>query len=531
MKSEKSEKTEKYYKILLLGDGNVGKSSLYTKYLTGEFPTENTDNKSFKNQKITISIKGEPVNLQLYDPPQNHDKYKSFMSIYMKINSIIVLFDITKKESFENVFNKWIPNFFNCKLIKNTQKISVIVLGNFADLDSKREVSKEEIQNRLIEIMKYTNKFIYKEISVKNDNITFTFNKIVTFMIKSGEICDEIKIPEKKVKAPKPLDKNLIKKAKNNINCKVILLGDAKVGKTSIINRYIDNSFSEEYIQTISDDNKIKEIFFSSETIRKFFEENGEKFSKIPKELYEEDTIIQMELFDNPGQEDVHNFNRSYYKHATCCILVFDLCDRITFEQVINWRNNFLQYLKIISIPNEYDNRYYDIIDEIPFILLGNKSDKRDKEITEEEIEEFMQENKNEIISYREISVKENRGIKEVFENVCKYCFEFKIKETYDINNLLEEDEGNNEYSSNEIKERNTLNENISNINDFKKDDDEEEFDIFGRSKKDRLKAEKEENERKEIDDTELLEQEERDRKEREEKERKEREEKKEEKK
>ena len=85
-------------------------------------------------------------------------------------------------------------NFFNCKLIKNSQIITVIVLGNFADLDSKREVSKKEIQKRLIELMQYTNKFIYKEISIKNDNITFIFNKIVTFMIKSGEICDQVKI-------------------------------------------------------------------------------------------------------------------------------------------------------------------------------------------------------------------------------------------------------------------------------------------------------------------------------------------------
>ena len=117
-----------------------------------------------------------------------------------------------------------------------------------------------------------------------------------------------------------------------------------KEGKTSIINRYIDNEFSEEYIQTISDENRTKDIFFSSRQIHESHKgmKKEEILKKIPKELYEEDAVIQMDLYDNPGSEEVHNFNRNYYKYANCCILVFDLCDRITFEQVINWRNNFL---------------------------------------------------------------------------------------------------------------------------------------------------------------------------------------------
>ena len=117
------------------------------------------------------------------------------------------------------------------------------------------------------------------------------------------------------------------------------------------------------------------------------------------------------------------------------CILVFDLSDRITFEQVINWRNNYLQYLKIISIPNEYDTKYYDIIDEIPFVLVGNKSFSDKREITEEEIEEFMNENKNLIKCYNEISVKYNLGMEEVFENVSMFCsntMEYKYKKIFE---------------------------------------------------------------------------------------------------
>ena len=514
--------SENYYKILLLGDGKVGKSSLFIKYVTGEFKEEYNENKAFQNQKIVTSLNGETMKIQIYDPPENIDKHKLYTSIYLKINCIIVLFDITNKNSFENAFNKWIPHFFNNKQNQKSQSIPVIILGNFKDKASSKAVLEEDIKAKIKEAKKFTDKCKYKEISVKNDDISALFNKILNFIIKNNESSDENKDNNGNEENNKSIDKNILNKVKNKINSKVILLGDAKVGKTSIINRYIDNQFSDEYIQTISDDNRAKDIFFSSKQIHELYKgmEEEEILKKMPKELYEEDAVIQMDLWDNPGQEDVHNFNRNYYKHATCCILVFDLCDRVTFEQVINWRNNFLQYLKIISIPNEYETRYYDIIEEIPFILVGNKTDSEERDITAEEIEEFLEENKNEIKCYNEISVKENIGLEELFENVSKYSFEFKVNEIY--GNRVETE--NKSYNINENNENIEENYKKSNNNDIN-NNDEDEYDIFGRSKKERLKAEKEEKERKEREDRELLEQEERERKEREEKERKEREE------
>ena len=510
--------SENFYKILLLGDGKVGKSSLFTKYLLGEFNDKYNENKAFQNQKIVTSLNGETIKIQLYDPPENVDKYKLYTSIYLKINCIIVLFDITNKNSFENVFNKWIPHFFNNKQNINSKSIPVIVLGNFKDKDSNKAVLEEDIKTKIKEVKKYTNKCKYKEISVKNDDISALFKIILNFIFKNGESFDDNKNYNEQKENIKSIDKSMLNKAKNKMNTKVIFLGDAKVGKTSIINRYVDNEFSDEYIQTVSDDNRAKDIFFSSEQIHELFKgvEKEEILKKMPKELYEEDAVIQMDIWDNPGQEDVHNFNRNYYKHATCCILVFDLCDRVTFEQVINWRNNFLQYLKIISIPNEYETKYYDIIDEIPFILVGNKTDSEERDITAEEIEEFMEENKKEIKCYNEISVKENLGLEELFENISKYSFEFKVNEMYG-------NKADNDNKSYNINNENNIEENELKSNN--NDNDEEEYDIFGRSKKEILKAEQEEKERKERELRELLEQEEKERKEKQEKEKEEREE------
>ena len=510
------------YKILLLGDEKVGKTSLYNKYVTGEFPNEYHESKVVQNKKfeLNLSLEEEPINIQLYDTPGNEDKHKLYTSIYLKIDCIIVLFDLTNKKSFENAFNKWIPNFFNSKKVKNPQNISVVVLGNFRDISPKIEVKEEEISKSMKEIQKYTEKYKYKEISVQEDDVVSLFGLIGNF-IKKRE--------SKESKNDKDgIDKFLIFKAKHRYNCKVLFLGDAKVGKTSILNRYINENFSEEYKQTLSDENKSKELFLSSEKINELYtdKEKEEEINEMPKEFYD-DSMIQMDLWDTPGQEDVHNFNRNYYKHATCCVLVFDLCDRISFEQVLNWRNNFLQYLKIISIPNEYETKYYDIIDEIPFILVGNKNDLK-REITEEEIEEFMEENKKEIKCYNEISAKDNKGIKEVFDNVCKYSYIFKVKEMFDtlkkISKEDKEDTDIKEEKQNEEKDKNEEKERLEKEERERLEKEEREREI---KERERLLKEKEEKERleqeeKERKEKEKLEQEEKIRKEKEENERKE---------
>ena len=484
-------------KIIILGDEKVGKSSLFMKYTENQFLEEYNESKKIVYKTTNITIDSESFTIKLYDTPGNEKIHQLNSSIYLKTNCIIVIFDISNKTSFENAINKWIPDFFNSKLIQNNKNIPVALLGNFKDRSPERAVSEDEIKNKLKDIKKYTNFCMYEEISVRFDDVSTHLYKIISFVI-NNEVSN--------------VDKALLNQTKNRINCKVLLLGDEKVGKTSIINRYIENKFSDDYVQTTSDDKKTKEIFYSSRKIKELFKDRE---NQIPNELYQENAIIQLDLWDNPGNEDMHNFNKNYYKHTTCCILVFDLCDRNTLEQVINWKTNFLENLKDISIPNEYDNNYYNIIDEIPFILVGNKSDILEREITDEEIQDFLEENQNYIKSYIEISTKENKGLNDVFENVCKFGFEFKINEMYSQNSQKVYEDINKIEDNYEEEAMNEENNN--------KDNNDDEYDIFGRSKEERMKEEKEEKERKE---REKKEKEEKERKEKEEKERKEREEK-----
>lgn len=154
---------------------------------------------------------------------------------------------------------------------------------------------------------------------------------------------------------------------------KIIILGDAGVGKSSLMNRYVRNTFTKSYKSTIGADFLTKEIIF-----------NGE--------------FITSQIWDTAGNERFQSLGVAFYRGTDGCILVFDLTNPKTFHNLQNWYDEFL----IISSPPDAEN--------FPFILLGNKSDlvlNEQCQINEKMIMSFC---KSKNIKYYPISVKENTG-------------------------------------------------------------------------------------------------------------------------
>ena len=175
--------SQKTIKLILLGDGKVGKTSLYEKYFNDKFPSSYSSTKSVQGKKLNININGEIINLHLIDTPGNEQWHKENNSnCYPNTNSIIILFDLTNKVSFDNVFAKWIPYFFSVLRINSTDNFPVIILGNFSDLGNKRQIQKPEIQKKIKEIIKYTSYYYYQEISIKKEKIQNFINKIILFI-------------------------------------------------------------------------------------------------------------------------------------------------------------------------------------------------------------------------------------------------------------------------------------------------------------------------------------------------------------
>ena len=101
------------------------------------------------------------------------------------------------------------------------------------------------------------------------------------------------------------------------LTCKVVLIGESAVGKTSIIQKYVNNTFDTTVYPTGAAN------FFSKEI----------EFKKEKKK-------IKFEIWDTAGQEQYHSIAKMYFLDAAVCILVYDITVRKSFEELKNfWIN------------------------------------------------------------------------------------------------------------------------------------------------------------------------------------------------
>jgi small GTP-binding protein len=106
---------------------------------------------------------------------------------------------------------------------------------------------------------------------------------------------------------------------------KIIILGKTSVGKSSILNRFIKGTFSEISITTIND----------------FY---------LDKEIEVRGTPMKLEIWDTAGQEKFRSLVRNYYNGSKAAILVYDITDRDSFNEVVNyWYNEVKTNMQNIS--------------------------------------------------------------------------------------------------------------------------------------------------------------------------------------
>ncbi len=156
---------------------------------------------------------------------------------------------------------------------------------------------------------------------------------------------------------------------------KVILVGDSGVGKTNIVSRFVDDSFTDSVRSTIGIDFQVKVIDTGSEKIK-------------------------LQIWDTAGQERFRSISRSYYKYAYGIIVVFDLTNRKSFENIEKWIND-------VETLSEYDLTYIELL------LIGNKADLDDKRQVFDEDIKALQDTYS--FTYIETSAKNNTGIQDGF--------------------------------------------------------------------------------------------------------------------
>ncbi len=162
---------------------------------------------------------------------------------------------------------------------------------------------------------------------------------------------------------------------------KIMILGNAGVGKTSILERYVNKSFTGNYKVTIGADFLTRDL-----------EVDGNR--------------IKLQVWDTAGQEKYRSLGVAYYRGADACMLVFDLSDKTTFKDLDKWVEAFFSQLPEDKAKN------------FPVILLGNKADKPDRIISAEMAKKWCAEHDS--APFYETSAKTNLGLEEAFENLAR---------------------------------------------------------------------------------------------------------------
>ncbi|POM64493.1 Rab8 family GTPase [Phytophthora palmivora] len=127
---------------------------------------------------------------------------------------------------------------------------------------------------------------------------------------------------------------------------KLLLLGDSGVGKTSLMRVFSGDEFSESMLATAGVDFKLRHINVADEA-------------------------ITLQIWDTAGQERFHRITATYYKGANGIVLVYDVSDRRSFDNVGYWMNNIRQYSSPTQMP--------------AMLLVGNKIDLPNRVVTLEE--------------------------------------------------------------------------------------------------------------------------------------------------
>uniref|UniRef100_A0A7S2LD57 Ras-related protein Rab-1 n=1 Tax=Leptocylindrus danicus TaxID=163516 RepID=A0A7S2LD57_9STRA len=130
-----------------------------------------------------------------------------------------------------------------------------------------------------------------------------------------------------------------------DMQIKLLTIGDSGVGKTSLILRYIRDSYSPTFISTMGIDYKVKVIDM------------------------EDDQRIKLQIWDTAGQERFRTITKSYYRGSHGILLVYDATDRQSFDSICSWMSQITEHADV----------------DVNTVLVGNKCDLLDRKAVSSE--------------------------------------------------------------------------------------------------------------------------------------------------
>ena len=162
---------------------------------------------------------------------------------------------------------------------------------------------------------------------------------------------------------------------------KIMILGDSGVGKTSILEQYVNQVFTGKYKVTIGSDFLTKDLVIDEEKVK-------------------------FQIWDTAGQEKYRSLSLAYYRGADGCIFVYDITDKTSFSNLGTWMETFFA-----QVPEGQAK-------DFPVVIMGNKVDKGEK-IVEKEAAQRWARSQGEL-PVIEVSAKTRVGIDDAFTELGK---------------------------------------------------------------------------------------------------------------
>jgi Ras-related protein Rab-8A len=162
-----------------------------------------------------------------------------------------------------------------------------------------------------------------------------------------------------------------------DMQIKLLMIGDSGVGKTCLLLRYANDSFSPTFITTIGIDFKIKNIEIDNKRVK-------------------------LQIWDTAGQERFRTITTSYFRGAQGIVLVYDVTDRRSFESIRNWISQIQQHADV----------------HVNKILVGNKCDMLDEKVVSTEEGKKLAEEFN--MEFWEASAKNDVNVEQSFHSIAK---------------------------------------------------------------------------------------------------------------
>lgn len=159
-----------------------------------------------------------------------------------------------------------------------------------------------------------------------------------------------------------------------------MLVGDSGTGKSSLISRYTENTFSEDFSSTIGIDYALKHVTLN-------------------------DTVVKMQIWDTAGQEKFLSITSQYFRNSDGIVLVYDVTNRTSFSNIQFW----IKEAQISCDPNTL------------MFIVGNKIDCEPRMVSFEEAEDMA---KSLGFKYFETSSKTGKNVNEVFLDIGKLVME-----------------------------------------------------------------------------------------------------------